>query len=81
MESLALLVTVIVLVLALLGPIGICASLWRAPILGMFLGALAVIFGAAYLAANSSAPAGLGVWAVGTGIYAIHRGMLVLLRT
>lgn len=81
MESLALLVSLIVIWLLALGPVGMAASWLRFPIFGAWLGALSVISGAAYLAATPTAPWFVGAWAVGTGLCAVHIGMMTLLRT
>lgn len=74
MESLALLVSGILLVLLALGPIGILAIKYNYVFPGVLCGAASLFFGLLYLHGVPSAPPLIGLWSAGAGAYALYLG-------
>ena len=74
MESLALLVSGILLILLALGPIGILAVKYNYRLTGVLCGATSLFFGLWYLIGVPSAPPLIGLWSAGAGAYALYLG-------
>lgn len=81
MESLALTVAGIVFWLICAGVIGMALSWSNFSASGILFGALSVISGAAFFVAAPGAPIWMALWAVVTGLCAVHIGMMTFLRT